>query len=120
MHAGQTDHHIPTEAMIESATGCTATQVAEMQENVSSALDHDTGAISAVRVLHLYLERLLINQFDVRDPPPPHTHLPIFLYHSFPTFTVTRTPPWADLVAIKDCETGDEWTALQQFNVSKG
>ena len=71
MCAGQTDHHIPTEAMIESATGCTATQVAEMQENVSSALDHDTGAISAVRVLHLYLERLLINQFDVRPPPPP-------------------------------------------------
>jgi len=72
--AGQTDHHTPTEAMIESATGCTASQVAEMQENVSTALDHDTGAISAVRVLHLYLERLLIN-FEVPPPPPPREAL---------------------------------------------
>ena len=79
--------------MIESATGCTATQVAEMQENVSSALDHDTGAISAVRVLHLYLERLLINQFDVRDPPPPPPPPPLFFFFFPPPLPLTPTPP---------------------------
>lgn len=52
---------MPSDAVIETATGCRADQVKEMQDNVSTALDHDTGAISAVRVLHLYLERLLIN-----------------------------------------------------------
>lgn len=56
---------LPVDSVIESATGCRAEQVKEMQENVATALDHDTGAISAVRVLHLYLERLLVN-FEVR------------------------------------------------------
>ena len=55
---------LPSDAVIEQVTGCRADQVKEMQDNVTTALDHDTGAISAVRVLHLYLERLLIN-FEV-------------------------------------------------------
>lgn len=55
---------LPSDAVIEQVTGCRAEQVKEMQDNVTTALDHDTGAISAVRVLHLYLERLLIN-FEV-------------------------------------------------------
>ena len=70
---------LPSDAVIESATGCRADQVKEMQDNVTTALDHDTGAISAVRVLHLYLERLLIN-FEVPFPfaeDDPHLHIQI-------------------------------------------
>ena len=53
--------HAPSDATVESVVGCSASQVAEMQESVRSALEGDTGAISAARVLHLYLERLSID-----------------------------------------------------------
>ena len=53
--------HAPSDATVESVVGCSASQVAEMQDSVRSALEGDTGAISAARVLHLYLERLSID-----------------------------------------------------------
>ena len=59
-HAGASEH-APSDATVESVVGCSASQVAEMQESVRSALEGDTGAISAARVLHLYLERLSID-----------------------------------------------------------
>lgn len=58
--AGARDR-VPSEATIESVVGCSATQVAEMQESLQTALDGDTGGISPFRVLNLYFECLSID-----------------------------------------------------------
>ena len=52
---------MPSDATIESVVGCSAAQVAEMQESLHTALDGDTGGISPFRVLHLYFESLSID-----------------------------------------------------------
>lgn len=55
--AGATEH-LQLESAAESVVGCSAAQLAELQDNVFNVLDRDKSAISAYRVLHLYLERL--------------------------------------------------------------
>jgi hypothetical protein len=44
--------------MLESMSGYPAASVKDMKREVVDALGKDTGAISALRILNLYLERL--------------------------------------------------------------
>jgi hypothetical protein len=48
----------PTEEAVERAAGCSPGVLADTTVRLCSILGGDTGAISALRILHLYMERL--------------------------------------------------------------
>jgi hypothetical protein len=48
----------PSEEAVERAAGCGAGALGETSARLVAILGGDTGAISALRILHLYMERL--------------------------------------------------------------
>ena len=57
----------PAEEDVERAAGCPPGALADTVARLASVLGGDTGAISALRILHLYMERLGCD-FQVRAP----------------------------------------------------
>jgi len=55
---GESSDNLPTNLNIEHVTECPATAVAKMEWNIRGLLSDDTAAISTMRCLKIYLERL--------------------------------------------------------------
>lgn len=49
---------LPPDDLLEEVSDCAAASVKETKQELVAALHQDTGAISSLRILHLYLERL--------------------------------------------------------------
>ncbi len=60
----------PAEEALERATGCVPGGLEEAVRRLADLLGGDNGAISAWRILHLYLQRLGCD-FSIQAPPPP-------------------------------------------------
>ncbi len=59
----------PAEEALERATGCVPGVLEEAVRRLADMLGGDNGAISAWRILHLYLQRLGCD-FSIQAPPP--------------------------------------------------
>ncbi|KAK9810087.1 hypothetical protein WJX72_004590 [[Myrmecia] bisecta] len=66
---GERRDKIPSDEVVAHVTRLSAQAVSEMEANIRTALHNDTGAICALRILHLYLERL---GCDFQDPKARH------------------------------------------------
>ena len=56
--AGEAPDKFPSPLLVQQITGQDAAKVRELEVQVCSILQGNTGAISALRILHLYLERM--------------------------------------------------------------
>lgn len=78
---------LPSDDLLEEVSGCAAASVKETKQELVTALHQDTGAISALRILHLYLERLGCD-FQVQHPLLLKHVLAMSLSPAFPTMNV--------------------------------
>ncbi len=62
--AGEHPDHLPSAAQVEGVLGMPAAAISSMESNVRHILSNDTSAISTLRCLKLFLERLGSSCYD--------------------------------------------------------